>query len=226
MKKWGVITMLLIAAMTFKPVQSEAQVTEIAQIIKEGIKKVIQAVDLQIQRWQNKTIWLQNAQKAVENTLSKLKLDEISDWVEKQRKLYADYFEELNRVRSIIAYYHQIKSIIEKQIKIVEQYKKAYALFRQDAHFTVKEIQYMGKVYTGIFDESLKNLDQLFMVINSFETTMTDAQRLVIINHVSNNIDRNYYDLQAFNNENKLLSLQRAKGEQEIEATKSLYGIK
>ena len=83
----------------------------------------------------------------------------------------------------------------------------------------------MEKVYSGIFDESLKSIDQLFNVINSFVTSMTDAERLSIINEVSEAIDRNYYDLQQFNDENKLLSLQRAKGEQEIMATKALYGL-
>jgi hypothetical protein len=39
----------------------------IAQIIKEGIKKVIIAVDLKIQRLQTKTIWLQNAQTVVKD---------------------------------------------------------------------------------------------------------------------------------------------------------------
>lgn len=53
----------------------------ITLIIKEGIKKVIVAVDLKIQRLQTKTIWLQNAQKALENTMSKLKLTQITDWV-------------------------------------------------------------------------------------------------------------------------------------------------
>lgn len=225
MKKWGLMLLLMVAAMTIKPVKTEAQVTDIAAIIKEGIKKVIRAVDLQIQRLQNETIWLQNAQKAIENTLSKLKLDEISGWVERQRVLYADYFDELHRVRSAVAYYRKIKSITDRQVAIVQQYKKAFSLFRQDDHFTEKEIEYMGKVYTGIFDESLQNLDQLFLVINSFATTMTDAERLEIIDQVSGNMDRNYFDLQAFNGQNKLLSLQRSKSVQEIKATKALYGI-
>lgn len=145
--------------------------------------------------------------------------------MERQRQIYADYFDELHRVRSIIAYYRKIKSITDKQVKIVAQYKKAYALFRQDSHFSEREIEYMGKVYSGIFDESLKNLDQLFLVINSFATTMTDAERLEIIDKVSDNIDQNYYDLQVFNNENKLMSLQRAKSAQEVQAVKALYGI-
>mgnify|MGYP004106733677 CR=1 FL=1 len=84
--------MLLLAlciSFTVLPVQ-QANATPIAilEIIKAGIKKVIKAVDLKIQRLQNKTIWLQNAQKTLENTLSKLKLDEISEWTEKQKEQY------------------------------------------------------------------------------------------------------------------------------------------
>src|SRR5215211_5721301 len=67
----------------------------ITLIIQQGIKKVIVAIDLKIQRLQNKVIWLQNAQKVVENSMSKLHLEEIGDWVEKQRNLYQDYFDEL-----------------------------------------------------------------------------------------------------------------------------------
>ncbi len=97
----------------------------ITLIIKQGIIKVIKAVDLKIQRLQNQTIWLQNAQKVVENTMSKVKLDEITNWVEKQRTLYKDYFDELWKVKSTISYYHRIREITEKQVRIVEEYKRA-----------------------------------------------------------------------------------------------------
>src|ERR1700691_3659973 len=60
---------------------SNAQPAAIIAVIKEGITKVIKAVDLKIQRLQTQTIWLQNAQKEIENVMSKVKLDEISGWV-------------------------------------------------------------------------------------------------------------------------------------------------
>jgi len=197
----------------------------IAQIIAEGIKKVIKAVDLKIQRLQNETIWLQNAQKTIENTISKLRLDEISDWVERQRVLYRDYFEELAKVKAVIAYYHRIKDITNKQVRLVAEYRRAWDLFRQDDHFSEEEIIYMGKVYTGILDKSLENLDQLFMVISSFATTMSDAKRMEIINQAGDKIDRNYADMKTFNRQNIVLSLQRAKDLQEVAILKSLYGI-
>ncbi len=207
------------------PVQNLHAQVPIADIIKAAVKKVIKAVDLQIQRLQNKTIWLQNAQKTLENAMSKTKLIEISDWVEKQRTLYKDYFDELQKVKSIIFYYNRIKEITAEQIQLVHEYKHAIGLFKQDKNFTPEELSYMGRVYTGILDESVKNIDQIFLVINSFTTQMTDAKRLEIINAAADQIDINYNDLKAFSQQTILLSLQRAKARNDVNVIKKLYGL-
>jgi hypothetical protein len=207
------------------PVQKASAQAEIIQVIKEGIKKVIIAVDLKIQRLQNKTIWLQNAQKAMENTMSKLHLDDIRGWVEKQRKLYADYFEELRNIKLALTYYQRVRIIVSQQLQIVREYKAAWALFRQDKFFTADELEHMLEVYSGMMDESVKNIDQLFLVINAFVTQMQDAKRLEIINQVAVNVQQILMDLKQFNEQNKMLSLQRATEQNEIEYVKKLYGL-
>lgn len=222
--KYLLLGLFMVLVSVITPQQTHAQ-ADIVAIIKEGIKKVIKAVDLQIQRFQTETIWLQNAQKTLENTMSKLKLDDISDWVERQRKLYADYFDELWKVKEVITYYHRVKDIIEKQGQLLEQYKKAYALVQQDPNFTPKEVEYMYEVYSGIIDESIKNLDQVYLVINAFSTQMTDAKRVEIINTAADNIEHNIADLQQFNTQNMMISLQRAKEKNEIDLVKKLYGF-
>jgi hypothetical protein len=224
MKKLFVTIGFVLFSLTF-PVQDIQAQDPITLIIKEGIKKVIKAVDLQIQRQQNKIIWLQNAQKTLENTLSKTKLKEISDWVEKQRTLYKDYYEELQKVKTGISAYKRIKEITEKQIYLVQEYNQTYSLFKQDKHFTADELIYMGRVYTGILDESVKNLDHIFLVINSFATQMSDARRLEIINAAADQIEINYNDLKAFNQQSIVLSLQRAKAQNDVDAVKKLYGL-
>ncbi len=197
----------------------------IAEIIKAGIKKIIVAVDLKIQKLQNKTIWLQNAQKTLENTMSKTKLTEISEWVEKQRKQYDEYFQELRKVKSALTYYHRVKDIIESQVAMVKEYKSAWATFRQDKNFNADELSYMAEVYTGMMNESLKTIDQLFMVVNAFATQMTDAKRMEIINATANSMEQGFMDLKEFNNQNKLISIQRAAARGEIEYVKKLYGL-
>lgn len=224
MKKLLAIVGLSLCCMLMPVQKSQAQIP-ILEIIKAAVKKVIIAVDLQVQRLQNKTIWLQNAQKTLENTMSKMHLDDISGWVEKQRKLYADYFEELRKVKTALTYYQRVKDIIEQQVQIVREYQAAWALFRQDRNFTPEELDYMFEVYTGMMGESGKHIDQLFLVVNAFVTQMSDAKRLEIIDGVSTSVEQTLMDLKEFNEESKMISLQRAVEQGEIDYVKKLYGL-
>jgi len=225
MKKYMVI--LPLSAMTLfvaLPKEADAQFA-IVEVIKAAITKVIKAIDLQVQRMQNKTIWLQNAQKALENQLSKLKLDEISGWSEKQKELYGQYYTELWQVKSLIAYYERIRHITETQAALINEYNHAWGLLRQDKHFSHEELTYMQKVYNGILQESVKNLDEILVIVSSFKTQMTDAKRIELINKAADRIDKNCSDLRQFNNQNYVLSLQRAQSEHEVITLKKYYGI-
>ena len=141
-----------------------ATAVPIIGLIKDAVAMVIKVIDLRIQRLQNKTIWLQNAQKQLENVLSKVKLDEISNWTQKQKELYKEYYDELAKVKSIITYYQRIRDITQKQICLVAEYERAWKLFQRDDHFKIEELAYMQKVYSGILNESMKNIDQIFSV--------------------------------------------------------------
>jgi hypothetical protein len=205
-------------------INGEGQIP-VAEIIKAGIEKVIVAIDLKIQRLQTKTIWLQNAQKVIENAMSKLKLSQIGDLVQKQKDLYQNYFDELWKVKNILTYYFRVKEIINQQLALVREYHRAWEGVKQDGHFTTDEIGYIGKVYTGMIEESLKNLEQVSLVINSFTTQMSDARRIEIIDDAALKMQTNYDDLRRFNNQNIQLSLQRSKDEHDISVVKQLYGI-
>ncbi len=214
-------TLLLTAA----PVQQAQSAIPVMEIIKQGVIKVIKAIDLMIQRLQTKTIWLQNAQKVLENKLSQFKLKEIAQWTEKQRQLYKKYYDELWKVRQTIATYHRITQIINRQKQIIEQYQFTWKMVKQDKHFTKSEIDYMYYVYTGILNESVDNIDQILLVINSYKTQMSDAKRLEMIDKAGEGIEQNYRDLKQFNEQNIRLSINRAKDEHEIESIKKLYGL-
>src|SRR5476651_2871513 len=96
----------------------------IGEVIKLTVTKVIKAIDLKVQRMQNKTIWLQNTQKVIENQMSKTKLSEISGWTEQQKQLYSSYYTELWKIKSAIANYQRIKDITIKQAALVSEYKQ------------------------------------------------------------------------------------------------------
>lgn len=224
MKKILIIIGIVLSISIAPVAHTQAQIP-VSEIIKAAVKKVIKAVDLKIQRLQNKTIWLQNAQKTLENTMTKLKLTQISDWSQKQKELYAKYFDELWKVKNVISSYMAVRDIIKKQVQLVQEYSKAFNLSKQDKNFTSDELKYMQKVYSGILDQSIKNIDQIQLVINAFATQMTDAKRLEIIHTAGNNIEQNITDLRQFNQQNVIISLQRSKEKNDIEVVKKLYGI-
>ncbi len=207
------------------PTQQAHGAIAIAQIIKEAVKKVIKAVDLMIQRLQNKTIWLQNAQKVLENKLSELKLNEIAEWTEKYRKLYEEYYDELWKVKNILSTYQRIRQVMDKQVRIVDEYTQAWKLIRHDDHFTPSEIEYIYKIYSGILQASVDNLNKMLLVTNSYKTQMSDAQRLEIIAGVAADMEENLTDLLALNSDVYRLSLSRAKDQSEIDRIKKMYGI-
>ena len=224
MAKQKVLLVIMLLILVCGSTNTQAQVP-IADIIKQGVTKVIKAVDLKIQRLQTKTIWLQNAQKVIENSMSQLHLDEITDWAEKQKDLYQDYYKGLTEVKSVISYYHQIKDISLTQTRLVSEYNNAWHTMQSDKHFSADELVYMSQVYTGILDESVNNTDQLLLVVNSFVTQMTDAKRLQIIGDVAEKVSENYKALHQFNNQNALLSYQRAKDIDEASRIKEIYGL-
>ncbi len=225
MKKKGMVWMVAVCTSiaTLLPTQSASAVWW--EVVRQIVIKVILAIDAQVQRLQNKTIGLQNAQKALENALSKLKLEEIGDWGEKQRALYANYYDELWKVKNALATYKKVKELIETQRALVKSYQRAYQLFRQDDHFTPQEIEYMGLVYSGMLAKSLETVDQLLQVVQSFTLQMSDGERWRIIDQAAADMTAILSDLRRFNQENVLLSVQRSKDKLSMQRVRTLYGL-
>ncbi len=204
--------------------KAEAQFV-ISTVLNQTVGKIIRAIDLEVQKAQNKTIWLQNAQKVVENQLNQLKLSQIAGVGQQQTDLFTKYYNELYTVKEVITDYERVKNITLEQEALVREYQSAWSLTQRDKHFSVAELSYISSVYTDILKASINNLDQLMALVNSFKTQMSDGKRMELINTTSRHVDQNYNDLKEFNNQNIILSLERANDQNDIQSTKNLYGI-
>ncbi|PZP48180.1 MAG: conjugal transfer protein TraI [Pseudopedobacter saltans] len=216
-------SLVLSIALAITPtVQSHAL---FGSLFGSALKAAIKAIDLQIQKLQNQTIVLQNAQKVVENAMSKLKLDDITAFAQKQQRLFSGYYQELQQVKSVIGEYQKVGNIMWMQTQMITDYKTAYNLFRNDAHFSPQEIQYMYTVYSGILDKSVKDLSALTVIISSYSTQISDGKRLELVEQLATDMENNRLTLLRFNRQNSLVSLNRATSEQEVKAVKSYYGL-
>lgn len=197
----------------------------VSAVLNETVGRIIRAIDLQVQRAQNKTLWLQNAQKAIENEMHQMQLSGIAAVSTRQKNLFTEYYQELFKVKALISDYEQVAHIISRQEQLVTLYKTSWAGTQRDGRFTAAELQQISSVYSGILTESAENLDQLSKVINSFQTQMTDGERMEAIDRIAKQADGNYNDLKKFTNQNIRLSMERSKDQQDVQSIKKLYGI-
>jgi len=220
-----VLPVSMVVVLTVLPDKKVSAQFIVGEVLNQTVGKIIRAIDLGVQRAQNKTIWLQNAQKVVETQLNQLKLTEVAGIGQQQTDLFSKYYNELLTVKSVISQYQRVREITLKQSRLVQAYQRAWSLTRQDTHFTAGELEHISSVYTGILTQSLENLDQLMVVVNSFKTQMTDGERLERIEQIGGRIDHIYGDLKKFNNQNILLSLGRARDALETQSIQQLYDL-
>jgi len=218
-------TALLAISLVLLPMARSHGQLVLAEVLRLAIKRVVKAFDLKVQRLQNETIWLQNAQKVLENALSKLKLQEISEWTQKQKEQYQVYFNELRTIREVIARYRRIQQIVKMQSDLLTEYQQAWKRFSSDPNFSHKELMEMERMYEGMLDKGLDNLEAVLQVIRPFNLEMTDQQRMEGIDRAARAMAAVLSDLRAFGRQNVLLSLERSKDEAQRKAVQILYGI-
>jgi hypothetical protein len=197
----------------------------IVGIIGEAAKKAVMAIDLHVQELQNETLALQEAQKELENQMHLYELAAITDWLNQQKELYAGYYQELWQVKTVISDFSRVADMLSKQGQIAAAFKQMQTALAQDGHFSATEVTTMNSTLTGIVNACVRNISQLELAIRALVTQMHDADRLRIIDEAGDGVDRNYADLQEFYQRSLLLSLERARDQQDVAATKALYGL-
>jgi hypothetical protein len=133
------------------------------------------------------------------------------------------FLNSLLEVSPAVRNYKRIADIISLQLKILREYKTVFRQFQTSDLFTEGELDYIANVYSSLFDRSLKNLDALVTVITSGQLRMSDDERLNSIDAIWKSISDQFNFLKHFNNETKVLALQRAKEKNDVMTEKSLF---
>jgi hypothetical protein len=150
----------------------------------------------------------------------------IKDISEGNFSLHRNFLDGLLQVSPAVRKYKRISDIVSYQIKIVKEYKAAFNQFKQDKNFTLEEIEYIGKVYGNLFNQSLKCLDELVIIITAGTLRMNDDERLQAIDRIYNEVIDQFSFLQEFNNTTSVLAVQREKDKHDIDISRKLHSIK
>jgi len=149
----------------------------------------------------------------------------VKDISEGNFNLHRTFLDGLLQVNPAVKKYKRIADIINYQLRIVKEYKAAFNQFKQDKQFTVKEIEYLGKIYKNLFEQSLKGLDELAMVITAGKLRMSDDERLQAIDKIYSSVEDQYSFLRDFNENTAMLALQRKSDQAEIKMSRRINGL-
>ncbi|WP_201747952.1 TerB family tellurite resistance protein [Chitinophaga vietnamensis] len=149
----------------------------------------------------------------------------VKDLAHGNYQLHEVFLNGLYTVNPAIKNYKRISDIIRYQGQIVRQYKIAFNTFRSSGLFGMEDIDYMAAVYGHLTKESLKNIEELVLIVTASKLRMSDDERLEGIDRIYAEMQDAWLFLCNFNNKARMLALQRAKTNNDIEAIKALYGI-
>jgi hypothetical protein len=208
-KKWILIAAFLLAGCLVKT-PTYAQVQELEEL----------ALDLQ-KLSQLKSI-LSNLYKGYE-ILTK-GYNAVKDLSQGNFSLHKTFLDGLMQVSPAVRKYKKAADIVTLQIQLVKEYKSAFSRFKKLNIFNVDELDYLESVYSGLFDRSVQNLDELLMVMTANQLRMNDAERIHAIDRIYADIEDKLEFLRSFNNRTQVLAVQRYQELQENKTLRDLYG--
>ncbi len=173
---------------------------------------------------------LQQLEKILENMYTGYKiLDKgyttVKNIAQGNYNLHQLFLDGLMAVNPAVRNYRRVPYIIDYQKLLVKEYKNAYNRFRNDPNFSPQEIQYLANVYNYLFTASLRNIDDLVMIITATKLRMSDDERMKAIDRIFYDMEGKLVFLRGFNNSTQMLAIQRARSANDVRTLNHLYGI-
>lgn len=136
------------------------------------------------------------------------------------------FLDGLMEVSPAVKKYRKVAGIVEYQVQLVQEYKKAYNRFRQMNAFTAKELEYLSNVYGNLLKLSLRNLDELITVVTAGELRMSDDERLAAVDRIFAEMEDKLLFLRDFNGKAAVFGLQRSREIADMAVSEKIGGYK
>ena len=151
--------------------------------------------------------------------------EEIKGIAQGNFNLHSAFLDALLQVSPVVRNYVKITSIINNEAQLVKEYKAAAGFWRTEGHYAAAELDYFNSVYSNLLSASLRNLDELTMIVTAGSLRMNDAERLAAIDRIDTEMAQRLSFLRVFNNQAAIQAGQRGIDQNNISALKGLFGI-
>lgn len=139
--------------------------------------------------------------------------------------LHRDFFSSLSRVNPKIKNCAKVADIIALQTRIIKEVNETIKGIKDAGQFTPEEMGLCKRVFENLLAESLKNIDELFLVITSGELEMKDDERLQRIDTIYADMQEKYAFTAGMSEDFALLSVQRMQEQYEVNLSRKLLGV-
>jgi len=149
----------------------------------------------------------------------------IKDLSQGNFNIHESFLNGLMQVSPAVRNYGRVGDIVHYQLLLIKEYKVAFKRFSDSGNFNANEIAYLEKVYSKLFKESLRNLDELTSVVSANTLRMSDDERLAVIDRVFEDIQDKLLFLRNFNTNTSVLAIQRTKERNDVDAMRRINSV-
>ncbi len=159
------------------------------------------------------------------NTLTK-GYNEISGLAKGNFDLHKNFLDQLLQVASPVRNYPGIQSVLDKQATIESESQIAYRYYVKSLLFTADELLDIKRRVDKIKIAVVKELDHLRVVLTPGALRMSDQERISAIERIDKDVGGAVDAVRSLVKERNALAAQRGKRRNDINAMRSLYGLK
>jgi uncharacterized protein (UPF0297 family) len=149
----------------------------------------------------------------------------IRDISEGNFSLHQHFLDALLEVSPAVRNYSRIAEIGKRQVALVQHCRKALDHFKHQPTLNKEEIAYLDQVYQNLVRKSIRNLDNLLLIVSSGQLRMDDGERLAAIDRIHKEITEQGAFLNHINNTTALLVTQRKREQAEGGQLKKWYRL-
>jgi hypothetical protein len=139
--------------------------------------------------------------------------------------LHQTYLNSLLAVSPVVRDYAKVRAIIGNEAELIREYQGAGEYFSGSGRFSAGELDYFSKLYSSLLSGSLRNLDELTLVLTPGELRMSDAERLGAIDRIDQDMGDRLGFLRVFNNYEAMQAGQRGLEIHDVNTLRGLHGI-
>lgn len=191
------------------PMTSQAQETEIAQLLL-NVEKLAELKSILQKMYDGYKILTEGYEKVKEITSGNFTLHEV-------------FLDGLYVVSPEVRKYHRVADIVDAEVTIVKEYKTVFGKIKQAGAFSPDQISYLQSAYDKVLDGSLKNIDDLTMILTDQQTRMSDDERLTAIDRIWTNMQQHLSLMRDFNRQNAMAAAQKLHEDAELKSLNNLY---